>query len=426
MNRGKSMHDHQYNGKLLPTHWHQVKLEDVCDMVMGQSPSSSTYNKDGQGLPFLQGKAEFTNLHPIASVYCTDPLKIAKKGSVLISVRAPVGDVNIADQDYIIGRGLGALLLKDGFNPFLFFSLLYNKERLKSQGSGTTFDSITKSTLANFSIFLPPLPEQRAIAYVLQTVQNVIQARRKEVALERERKAALMQHLFTHGTRGEATKQTEIGEMPESWELVRVEEVFNLQLGKMLSPKAKTGQSSKPYMRNANVQWGYVDCTEVFEMDFDTREQEKFRLQYGDILVCEGGEVGRTAIWRDELPECYFQKAIHRLRPKNGQVEHFFFLYHMERAFHLEQIYGIAGTQTTIAHLPQDKLSAMLIPKPNMTEQQQIAAILQACDSKITALEKEIALQEELFRALLEELMSGRLSALPLVEAEGGAREALS
>jgi len=98
----------------------------------------------------------------------------------------------------------------------------------------------------------------------------------------------------------------------------------------------------------------------------------------------------------------------------------------MERAFHLEQIYGIAGTQTTIAHLPQDKLSAMLIPKPNMTEQQQIAAILQACDSKITALEKEIALQEELFRALLEELMSGRLSALPLVEAEGGAREALS
>ncbi len=420
------MHDHQYNGKLLPTHWHQVKLEDVCDMVMGQSPSSSTYNKDGQGLPFLQGKAEFTNLHPIASVYCTDPLKIAKKGSVLISVRAPVGDVNIADQDYIIGRGLGALLLKDGFNPFLFFSLLYNKERLKSQGSGTTFDSITKSTLANFSIFLPPLPEQRAIAYVLQTVQNVIQARRKELALERERKAALMQHLFTHGTRGEATKQTEIGEMPESWELVRVEEVFNLQLGKMLSPKAKTGQSSKPYMRNANVQWGYVDCTEVFEMDFDTREQEKFRLQYGDILVCEGGEVGRTAIWRDELPECYFQKAIHRLRPKNGQVEHFFFLYHMERAFHLEQIYGIAGTQTTIAHLPQDKLSAMLIPKPNMTEQQQIAAILQACDSKITALEKEIALQEELFRALLEELMSGRLSALPLVEAEGGAREALS
>src|SRR5581483_7219666 len=233
MNRGKSMHDHQYNGKLLPTHWHQVKLEDVCDMVMGQSPSSSTYNKDGQGLPFLQGKAEFTNLHPIASVYCTDPLKIAKKGSVLISVRAPVGDVNIADQDYIIGRGLGALLLKDGFNPFLFFSLLYNKERLKSQGSGTTFDSITKSTLANFSIFLPPLPEQRAIAYVLQTVQNVIQARRKELALERERKAALMQHLFTHGTRGEATKQTEIGEMPESWDITKFAEAVNIANGQV-------------------------------------------------------------------------------------------------------------------------------------------------------------------------------------------------
>lgn len=167
------MAQHQYNQELLPVksplnrlpaHWHQVKLEEVCDIVMGQSPVSSTYNKHGQGLPFLQGKTEFTHLYPRVSIYCTDPLKVAKKGDVLLSVRAPVGDVNIADQDYIIGRGLGALFLRDGCNPFLFFALLYNKERLKAQGSGTTFDSINKAVLANFSILLPPLPEQRAIA----------------------------------------------------------------------------------------------------------------------------------------------------------------------------------------------------------------------------------------------------------------------
>src|SRR5579885_2265983 len=301
MNRGKSMHDHQYNGKLLPTHWHQVKLEDVCDMVMGQSPSSSTYNKDGQGLPFLQGKAEFTNLHPIASVYCTDPLKIAKKGSVLISVRAPVGDVNIADQDYIIGRGLGALLLKDGFNPFLFFSLLYNKERLKSQGSGTTFDSITKSTLANFSIFLPPLPEQRAIAYVLQTVQNVIQARRKELALERERKAALMQHLFTHGTRGEATKQTEIGEMPESWEVISLQALCKNNLGII-----QTGPFGSQLHANDYIDDGvpvvnptHLGINTIIEDHLPKISQEnavklsRHSLVEGDILISRRGDFSR-------------------------------------------------------------------------------------------------------------------------------------
>ncbi len=276
--------------------------------------------------------------------------------------------------------------------------------------------SISIERLGSVKITFPPLPEQRAIAHILQTVQNAIQARRKELQLERERKAALMQHLFTYGTRREATKQTEIGEMPESWDIVQIESVFTMQLGKMLSPKAKVGKSSKPYIRNANVQWGRVDCSEIFEMDFDEREAEKYRLEYEDILVCEGGEIGRTAIWRDEHSECYFQKAIHRLRPRDGQIIPTFFLHHMERAFRYANLYGITGTQTTIAHLPQDKLSVMLIPKPSFQEQKEIAYTLDTCDSKIAALDKEITLQEELFRALLEELMTGRLSTLPLIE----------
>ena len=91
--------------------------------------------------------------------------------------------------------------------------------------SFTTVKHLSSFTIQNIIISLPPLPEQRAIAHVLQTVQNSTQAKRKELELERERKAALMQDLFTHGTRGEPTKQTEIGEMPESW--------LVLKLGKM-------------------------------------------------------------------------------------------------------------------------------------------------------------------------------------------------
>lgn len=305
---------------------------------------------------------------------------------------------------------------------FAYFYLLtdYATTAVDLLQKGATYPAINDSDVLNLGIPLPPLPEQRAIAHVLRTVQEAIAARRREVELERERKAALMQHLFTHGTRCEPTKMTEIGEMPESWRVVRLGEVFEAQLGKMLSQKAHSGNSPKPYMRNANVQWGYVDCTDVLEMDFDEREREKFRLRFGDILVCEGGEVGRTALWRGELPECYFQKAIHRLRSRHEQMSPEFFMHHMERAFRLANLYGVAGTETTIAHLPQEKLLAMWIPLPTKHEQETIASALDACDACIRSVEREFSVMNELFGALLEELMTGRLSTLPVLKAEEG------
>lgn len=215
----------------LPDGWRVAWLGTISDITMGQSPPSEEYNSDGKGLPFLQGKADFTEFSPSPTKYCTRPLKVARQGSVLISVRAPVGDVNLADRDYIIGRGLGSISLREGDNHFLFYLLLYCKERISSLGSGTTFQQINRTTLDNFPIQLPSLPEQRAIAHALRAVQEAKGARRRELALERERKAALMHHLFTHGTRGEPTRQTEIGEMPESWEVVELGEVCQEDLG---------------------------------------------------------------------------------------------------------------------------------------------------------------------------------------------------
>ena len=180
----------------LPEHWKVVRLGDVCNIIMGQSPPSIAYNDEGLGMPFLQGKAEFTELSPIPTKYCTTQLKIAPKGSVLMSVRAPVGDVNLADQRYIIGRGLTSLGLKCGNNRFLFYLLLHNKEDIGAKGYGSTFKSINKAAINDFQVILPPLPEQRAIAHVLQTIQEAKSTRQRELALERERKAALMDTSF--------------------------------------------------------------------------------------------------------------------------------------------------------------------------------------------------------------------------------------
>jgi type I restriction enzyme S subunit len=103
--------------------------------------------------------------------------------------------------------------------------------------------------------------------------------------------------------------ETEIGCLPATWLVHRLGEVFETQLGKMLSQKARVGNSPKPYLRNKNVQWGRIDVTDMLYMDFDDREIEKFRLRPGDLLVCEGGEPGRAAIWDGALVECFYQKA---------------------------------------------------------------------------------------------------------------------
>ena len=144
-------------------------------------------------------------------------------------------------------------------------------------------------------------------------------------------------------------------------------------------------------------------------MDFTEKERETFRLREGDILVCEGGEVGRTAIWRNEIPECYYQKAIHRLRPRDNRINREFFLYHMINAFLIRGTYGIVGTTTTIAHLPGVKLKALKIPVPSRGEQDSIARILAAVDQKIAAEEKRKAALQTLFKTALHQLMTGQI-----------------
>jgi hypothetical protein len=114
--------------------------------------------------------------------------------------------------------------------------------------------------------------------------------------------------------------ETEIGRLPATWHVQRLGELFETQLGKILSQKAHVGNSPQPYLRNKNVQWGRIDVSDMLYMDFDDREKEKFRLRAGDLLVCEGGEPGRAAIWNGALTECFYQKALHRLRPRDGRI----------------------------------------------------------------------------------------------------------
>ncbi|MEO6823891.1 MAG: restriction endonuclease subunit S [Nitrosospira sp.] len=148
----------------MPQGWSRCCLPDFTDVVMGQSPTSDTYNKNGDGIPFFQGKAEFGAIYPTVAKYCNAPNKIALPGATLLSVRAPVGPTNLAKEMCCIGRGLAAIQPVGGISPIFVLHLLRSIETdLSKEGTGSTFAAINKRFVEELEFGLPPLNEQHRI-----------------------------------------------------------------------------------------------------------------------------------------------------------------------------------------------------------------------------------------------------------------------
>lgn len=411
--------------KQLPKEWTITTLGRVTDILMGQSPPGETYNTDGLGKPLINGPSEYGDLHPRPVQWTTAPTKLCRTQDILFCVRGnTIGRINVADQEYCIGRGVAAIQGKISQASTLFIRYWLECQKFHvyriAVSGGSTFPNITGNQLSALHINLPPYLEQIAITHVLQTAQAAIQTRRKELALERERKAALMQELFTHGTRGEATKLTEIGEIPESWDLEVLDRCAIVQTGIAKGRKIDKKQSVElPYLRVANVQDGYLNLSEIKTIALLATEAERYKLCSGDVVVTEGGDfdkLGRGFLWKGEIPECVHQNHIFAIRAKRERLLPEYLAYLIQSHYGKTYFLSVAHKTTNLACINSTKLKAFPTLLPPLFEQQEIATILQVCDTKIAALEKEISLHEELFRALLEALMSGRLSALPLVE----------
>jgi len=183
----------------IPKEWKVVRLKESqeIDLIMGQSPPGESYNEKGEGLPFIQGKAEFGDIYPSPILWTTQPAKIAEGGDVLISVRAPVGDVNICPYRLCIGRGLAAIRIRKGSNMFYFYWFQKEKQRIENIGKGSTFKAITKDELSNFFIPLPTLPEQQKIAEILSTVDKKLELEKKRKEKLERIKKGLMEELLT-------------------------------------------------------------------------------------------------------------------------------------------------------------------------------------------------------------------------------------
>nr|WP_253197572.1 restriction endonuclease subunit S [Clostridium algidicarnis] len=181
----------------IPVEWEVKSLIDVSDIIMGQSPNSHTYNDLKNGIPFFQGKTEFGTMYPVVRKWCTEPIKISEPFDILISVRAPVGEVNINKYTACIGRGLSAIRATKSNYKFIYYYMQSVKEKLNSSAQGSTFTAINSADLKGINVALPHLQEQTQIANILSSVDTEIEEYQNKKTKLEELKKGLMQQLLT-------------------------------------------------------------------------------------------------------------------------------------------------------------------------------------------------------------------------------------
>lgn len=292
---------------------------------------------------------------------------IGRKGNINspIYVEEPFWNVDtafglIANRKYLVAKYL------------FYFCKKFDFEKLNR---AVTIPSLTKSDLLEIKIDLPDKSLQQLIVSRLNTVERVIELRQRELSQIDNLIKARFVELF-----GDVVLND------KHWETQEFSKVTDSRLGKMLDAKRQTGQSSFPYLANANVQWFRFEVDCLNEMDFNEAEQKEFALEEGDLLVCEGGEIGRCAIWHNQVQPCFFQKALHRVRCKQGIILPDYLAWWFKFNCENNGFTAIEGAKATIAHLPGAKLKKLRVVIPPLSLQNQFADFVTQVDkSKVVA-----------------------------------------
>ncbi|MFA5412643.1 MAG: restriction endonuclease subunit S [Candidatus Micrarchaeia archaeon] len=271
----------------LPKGWIQVKLEEFSDITQGQSPPSITYNKNKDGLPFYQGKTEFSAMYPIAVTWCSIPKKIAEKGDVLISVRAPVGPTNICPEKSCIGRGLAAIRPLGGISSrFLLYLLRSSENDIARLGTGTTFEAINGKQLRSVEFLLPPLPEQQRIINKIEElfsdIDNGVESlENAKTELKRYRQAVLKAAF--EGKLTEKWRKNHKDELEDASKLLeRIKEERKQKLGKKYKELPVSETSN---LLNLPGGWVRIRLGDLISLEYGKALQEEKRDTQGNIPV---------------------------------------------------------------------------------------------------------------------------------------------
>lgn len=360
--------------------------------------------------------------HAIAEMYRRSTVTT---GDLVVSIGPSFGKVMVIPRELEganLTQGTARVAPAVGVHPrYVFWALRSRHARThwRAGTGGATFAALTLELLSTTPIPVHDATTQRRVAGYLDRETAAIDAlteqKRQLVALLDESVLARAYKALSRGLGRTATRPAGLPwlpTLPSHWTVEPLRARYAVQLGKMLNPDASGGADLAPYLRNVNVQWGHVDVSDLNEMAFDGEERARLSLRLDDLLVCEGGEVGRTAIWRGELEECYFQKAVHRLR-RRRQADSARYLYYVMRVAANVGAFRAGGNRSTIVHLTKEKLQAHRFPFPPPDEQAEVVKVLDRATEEAGRLQallgQQIGKLHERRSALITAAVTGQL-----------------
>ena len=275
---------------------------------------------------------------------------------------------------------------------YFVYAVRQKLAELTMKTHGATMKHIVKKDFEETSIPYPSKKKQIEIGINLDKIANIIAARKQQLELLDELVKARFVEMFG-----------DVIHNDRKWECQQFSDITTSRLGKMLDTKHQTGTCKYPYLANFNVQWFRFELGNLNEMDFNEKEREEFCLEDGDLLVCEGGEIGRCAVWHNQIKKCFFQKALHRVRCNQDIILpdylSWWFKYNCENG----GFTAIEGAKATISHLTGTKMKMLDVTVPPIELQEQFVDIIHRVDKSKAAVRKALDETQMLFDSLMQE-----------------------
>ncbi len=403
----------------VPEHWKMVRLKYITKYQKGKVPkvfSDDTSLFPYLAMDYLRGKAEV-----IQYVEPNEELKLVENDEILVLWDgANAGEILKSKKGYISST-MAAIEPDEKYfiKDFFYYFLKSLEKDLKQLSTGTTIPHLNQDYLFGSHFYTPPKDEQdKIVQYIKAQEEKInlfIQKKQRLIELLKEQRQRLINHSVTKGINSNAEmKDTGIewlGKIPKHWQLRRLKNVAEVVLGKMLCNEDKGGYALKPYLKSKNIGWDKVIIEEVDEMWFSPKEMLTYRVKENDLLVSEGGEVGKTCIWKNELDECYIQNSVHKLTCFEDCLPEFY-LFWMGMLGSVGYLRSIVN-QVSIAHLTREKVVTIICLHPPIEEQKQIVSHIKTetatIDTAIAKAEREIELIREYKEAMIAEAVMGKV-----------------
>ena len=407
---------------VIPVEWEVVELEKGCNKIVGGgTPSKNNNSYWENGTILWATPTEFTKNN--SRYISTTILKITqdglenssatllKKGTVIMSSRATIGECKINTIEMTTNQGFISYECNEKLNNiFLLYLIGRYKSKIIKVSSGSTFLEVSKTTMRNFKIPLPPLKEQEKIADILSTADEKIDAIEEQIQKAETLKKGLLQKLLSEGIGHSKFKDSELGKIPESWEVKSLSMIGSFSKGKGIS-KNEIIEDGIPCMRYAEIYTEYDIVLKNIKSFIDEKSAlNSKRINKGDILFAGSGEtlddIGKSVAFIDDF-EAYVGGDTVILSPSIA-YNSLFMSYQLNSTIVRLQLRKL-GQGSSVVHIYSSGLEKVKVPFPPLKEQKQIADILSTADEKLEVLRAKKQMYEILKKGLLQKLLSGEV-----------------